>query len=232
MTKPPRWPWILGTIISILWMLVTWPMAINYRSLQSISTLYGIVICASLPTLIGISLLIYSIKPASRHWVPGLCGVLILVSTSYLTYGAVNSFYYIGKRSQSVKNIINLKIELLMYADDNNGYLPRASDWVGIIHSYGTDWRYFQCPTHPVPGRSGYGFNANLSGKKLAEIHDPQHTIMLFEAAIPGINPVGRTDKDVWSGAWDKPGVVMTVSGNIGGISRNKEGNEPPGLHW
>ncbi len=84
----------------------------------------------------------------------------------------------------------NLKIlheALSLYAERNEGRLPPVDNWCGAILGMAQELQQspdykgsmFQCPSSLETFESSYGFNAELGGKKLADL--PPETVMLFE---------------------------------------------------
>ena len=88
-------------------------------------------------------------------------------------------------------NVHALGIAMAEYQMEHGGRLPDASKWVDEIRPYVKDPRVFRCPADPTKGRTSYGMNANLSGKRDAEIADRSDTVLLYEAAQAGANPHG-----------------------------------------
>ncbi len=79
-----------------------------------------------------------------------------------------------------MNNLKQLSVGVHLYATENDGEFPTASEWGDLIAEYaGSDRELFRCPAGPE-GIYGYAFNRNLDGVKLHEV-DPQ-TVMIFEA--------------------------------------------------
>jgi hypothetical protein len=78
-----------------------------------------------------------------------------------------------------VKNVKQLNLAMLMYANDNKDTLPSANNWGDAINQYAGSPRVFQCPAARGVQRSHYAFNAKLAGLTLDKINPS--TVMLFE---------------------------------------------------
>ena len=77
-------------------------------------------------------------------------------------------------------NLKQLSLAAALYADENDGEFPTASEWGDLVAEYASsDRELFRCPAGPE-GIYGYAFNKNLDGLKLHEINS--QTVMIFEA--------------------------------------------------
>ena len=89
-------------------------------------------------------------------------------------------------------NMKQLSMAAALYADENDGEFPTASEWCDLVFDYaGSNQQIFRCPAAPEGIFYGYAFNRNLDGVKLHEV-DPQ-TVMIFEAD-GGWNETGVAD--------------------------------------
>jgi prepilin-type processing-associated H-X9-DG protein len=89
-------------------------------------------------------------------------------------------------------NLKQLSMVAALYANDNDGEFPAASEWCDLVFDYaGSNQQIFRCPDAPEGIFYGYAFNRNLDGAKLHQI-DPQ-TVMIFEAD-GGWNKTGGAD--------------------------------------
>lgn len=99
-----------------------------------------------------------------------------------------------------------LRDSILAYADDNDGKLPNAATWQDDVRSYFAkeskgnkqdkgpfetfqpdgDWG---CKHEG--GMTGIAFNSELSGKKVADIKDPEDTIVIYEVPAAKRNASG-----------------------------------------
>lgn len=104
-----------------------------------------------------------------------------------------------------------LGVALVEYASDHGGRLPDADRWVDEIYPYVKDRRVFRCPADPTKGRSSYGINVNLSGKRESDIEYLSNTVLLFECAHAGENPRGTADDLPSRGRHRYPGLWATA---------------------
>ncbi len=89
-------------------------------------------------------------------------------------------------------NLKQLSMATALYADENDGEFPTASEWCDLVFDYaGSNQQIFRCPAAPEGIFYGYAFNRNLDGVNLHEV-DPQ-TVMIFEAD-GGWNETGVAD--------------------------------------
>ena len=110
---------------------------------------------------------------------------------------AVPTYYYLSnqtnkKSAQCEANMTQIGQALLDYANANGGTLPSAKTWVQDLKLEG---EVLRCPAdhdkeHPV----SYAMNRNFSGKKLADIKDPQHAILIYESKSKEASPFGTGD--------------------------------------
>ena len=84
----------------------------------------------------------------------------------------------------------SLGYALLSYAEDNNGQLPNAKNWIAVAAQRTGEKPICNVDTDKAHS-SSYAMNANLSGKKLSEIKDPSHTILLYETTSKASTPFG-----------------------------------------
>jgi len=79
-----------------------------------------------------------------------------------------------------VNNLKQLGLAVRLYSGDNNDKFPLATNWCdAIMPQVGTS-RVFQCPGDASMLRSGYAYNAALSG--LAEADIAPDTVLFFES--------------------------------------------------
>jgi len=80
---------------------------------------------------------------------------------------------------------------IFVFANDHNGALPDASRWVEEITPYLSNPQVLRCPEDHSGAKCSYAMNAELSGKKLSEVPQPEFTVLIFETAHPGDSPSG-----------------------------------------
>jgi len=122
---------------------------------------------------------------------------------------AVPTYYYLStqtnkKSAQCEANMTEIGQALMEYASENGGVLPSARTWVQDLKLEGDILR---CPAdhdkeHPV----SYAMNAAFSGKKLADIKDPAHAILIYETTGKSASPFGG-DADMVKIGKDTTGV-------------------------
>jgi hypothetical protein len=120
----------------------------------------------------------------------GLFALLLLWGYGVMFRGEVLS-YKAQASMTCLSNTKQITLAILMYTDDNDERLPLANSWVDATTSYTKNGRIYQCPADFSEARSSYAFNANLSGKKLGDIKDPDKVVLIFETDNPGPNPSG-----------------------------------------
>ena len=87
-----------------------------------------------------------------------------------------------AKASICMAHLRQLSVGVVMYAEDNDGEFPTASEWGDLVVDYtGSDKQVFSCLAGPE-GIYGYAFNKNLDGLKMSEITSPGSMVTLFEA--------------------------------------------------
>ncbi len=93
-----------------------------------------------------------------------------------------------------VSHVKQLALALHLVAQENEGRLPKASEWTDEVSPHLSSQAVLHCPARPNQ-RISYAFNANLSGQELSTVHSS--TVLLFEA----------------DGAWNQSGDESDVIG-------------------
>lgn len=87
-----------------------------------------------------------------------------------------------ARQLSSLSNLRQIGLALVMYAQGHDGRLPNADTWVDDITPV---WEHvellFRDPSVPG-GQWNYAFNRALSGVKLADLKNPEATVMVFES--------------------------------------------------
>lgn len=81
-----------------------------------------------------------------------------------------------------MSNLKQLTSGLLMYAQDNDSYLPPAGNWHDGTFDYVKIESVYTCPTRRKLG-TGYAFNQVLSGRSTKQ-GDPEKVPLLFESSL------------------------------------------------
>jgi prepilin-type processing-associated H-X9-DG protein len=110
-----------------------------------------------------------------------------------------------------VNNLKQLGLAVRMYTVDNKDKFPPPETWCDAIQMNGGSPKVFQCVVAPDL-RSGYAFNARLSGKKADEVN-PQ-TVMIFESDA-GWNASGGPELMFKSSRHGKRFVVGFADGHV-----------------
>jgi hypothetical protein len=141
-------------------------------------------------------------KVRSRQWLNVFLALLFVFGP---VIWMVTAFNVMSRRTaatngQCSSHLNQLAVAFKSYARDHNGLLPDSATWVDDLSRYagsGPDKHdVFHCPADRAAGRSSYAMNRNLSGKRLQDIVDPAHMVLLYETKQSGLNPAG-TGKDV-----------------------------------
>jgi prepilin-type processing-associated H-X9-DG protein len=82
---------------------------------------------------------------------------------------------------QCMNNLHRLGSALQMYAADNNGRLPPATNWCDRLQPYVGASTPFQCALGDPGKRCHYAFNARLSGVELSQVKAPAQLVVFFE---------------------------------------------------
>jgi len=89
----------------------------------------------------------------------------------------------------SQTNVRQICLAMHLYSDENDGRLPPADNWPAALNEYIGNEKILKSPFAPHTGRS-YAMNANLNGRKIKDIKQPQRTVLIFEVE-PGSPPAG-----------------------------------------
>jgi hypothetical protein len=120
-----------------------------------------------------------------------------IIATPFLW--AAPTYYYLSsqtnkKSAQCETNMAQIAQAMTQYASENDGHLPNAKTWVQDLE---LSVDVLRCPAdhdkeHPV----SYAMNRNFSGKKLADIKEPQKAILVYESQSKEASPFG-TGEDI-----------------------------------
>jgi hypothetical protein len=95
-----------------------------------------------------------------------------------------------GMKAQCQSNLKQIAIAMLMYAKDNDGYLPPPERWKDALNSkYTKNEKIFMCPSTRTYARN-YAMNSALRGMRLKDIRNPERAVLVFESQ-PGDNAHG-----------------------------------------
>ena len=87
-------------------------------------------------------------------------------------------------RAQSIScmnNVRQLTLAVMIYANDNKGVLPPATNWCDAIQPNVGSPRTFQCLSGDQSQRSQYGLNARLAGLGDTNFVNPATLVLVFE---------------------------------------------------
>lgn len=89
-----------------------------------------------------------------------------------------------AKQALSQQHLQQLSIAVIQYEQDYDEKMPDAAHWVDELMPYvKKDVTVFHDPSLPASQKWGYSYNANLSGKRIAQLDDPTKTVVFFESA-------------------------------------------------
>ncbi|MHC4624719.1 MAG: phage holin family protein [Planctomycetota bacterium] len=82
-----------------------------------------------------------------------------------------------------MSNLHRLAVALNQYAKVHKDYLPGADRWCDLLMETDANLseNVFKCPA-AKDGPSTYAFNKALDGRRLSDVNDPAHVVLLFEA--------------------------------------------------
>lgn len=86
-----------------------------------------------------------------------------------------------ARQSSCLSNIKQLALATLQYAQDWDEVLPPAENWAEAILPYHKNTQIRLCPTDTSGQTISYAMVSRLGGMKLADIPDPQQTILIYE---------------------------------------------------
>jgi len=96
-----------------------------------------------------------------------------------------------AQQTSCLSNVKQICLGMLAYAQDyDEVFAARGLAWVDDVDPYIRNRQVLVCPSRPnLP--VGYALNEKLIKAKLAQIHRPAETILVFESNLGGNNPVG-----------------------------------------
>lgn len=87
-----------------------------------------------------------------------------------------------ARRSSCQSNLKQIAIGMELYAQDYDGYLPPPERWIDSLGSkYLKSPRILTCPTAGA-GDPDYAMNSSLKGKKLKDIKNLEHVVLVFDS--------------------------------------------------
>jgi hypothetical protein len=108
-----------------------------------------------------------------------------------VVYAIVSPFFYRPKYSRHYSCLSNHKqiaLGMIMYSNDYDDVLPRASRWMDDLVPY-TKNEYMFHDSGSVPDKAyGYAFRAKSSGLKLTTLPDPSKRDLTFDTTQEGRN--------------------------------------------
>jgi len=94
-------------------------------------------------------------------------------------------------RTMCRRNLLELGVVMLMYADDYDGMLPTASKWCDLLIEYGdVSKNHFFCPS-AKSGPCNYAMNRNVENIGQIYTIKARHDMVVLFETYPGWNQVG-----------------------------------------
>ncbi len=166
---------------------------------MAIASLVLGVLCLGLPGLIlGIIALVQIGKNPTRLRGQGLAlaGTIIsAISLLFVPFIAAILFPVFARardaaqETNCMNNLKQISIAVQMYTQDWDNAYPMAANWNEAIAPYTKNPKIMVCPKEDgtLPG---YAMNAQMDGKKSADVAMPSETALIFES-VPGVNQYG-----------------------------------------
>lgn len=82
-----------------------------------------------------------------------------------------------------LSNLSQLALAALIYAQDHDGRLPDADQWVDEIFPYAKNGEIFKCPAAPDL-EYGYAMNEALSGEQVQTLAAPAQAVLFFDSDL------------------------------------------------
>lgn len=127
-----------------------------------------------------------AIRAASKPWPSVLAAAAILLALALILVPTLRRAHDSALASRCLSNVRQNAAAMLLYAEENDGGLPAASDWMDRTARYapfGPDEpdSTYRCPAVPRGGY-GYAMAEQLGFARLGQIKDPGRQPMLFES--------------------------------------------------
>ena len=104
--------------------------------------------------------------------VGGLGLFFIIAILAAILLPAIGSAREHARMIQCVSNLKQIGVGLMMYAEDNHGFLPSHDDCrTALEQGYGLDAKLFECPRGDV-------YRFLVDGQKIRQVENPSRTIM------------------------------------------------------
>jgi prepilin-type N-terminal cleavage/methylation domain-containing protein/prepilin-type processing-associated H-X9-DG protein len=150
-----------------------------------------------------------------------------------------------AQKAQCLSNLHQVGLALLMYANENNDYIPRADAanthvWWKVLtpelggrHTNDVErMKVYKCPAFPNKEAwicyvvNGWGFKSpgDITGysldamTKLSQAQQPAETIYLADYEYPNPIVTNLTDNPGWNDVWQKPHIPYTITPGRGAV--------------
>lgn len=127
-----------------------------------------------------------AIRAPSKPWQGVLAAAAILLALALILTPALRRARDSALATRCLANVRQNAAAMLLYAEENDGGLPGAADWMDRTARYAPfgpddpDTTY-RCPAVPR-GRYGYAMAERLGFARVAQIKTPERQPMLFES--------------------------------------------------
>jgi hypothetical protein len=127
----------------------------------------------------------------------------------------------LSEQTECLSNLKQLALAVLMWAQDHDEVLPPAKDWGKELFPYLKNEEVFRCPA--VPGlECGYAYNADIAGRKLAEIADPAATVLFYESTLGQLDAADRGESQPRPGRHNGGNARAYVDGHGKWLAENQ----------
>lgn len=126
-----------------------------------------------------------------------------------------------SEQTECLSNLKQLALAVLMWAQDHDEVLPPAKDWGKELYPYLKNEELFRCPA-AADLQGGYAYNADIAGRKLAEIADPAATVLFYESTLGQLDAADRGESQPRPGRHNGGNARAYVDGHVKWLGENQ----------
>lgn len=126
----------------------------------------------------------------------GVCGCAGVGILAAILFPVFQSAKVAATRTQALTNVKQSALGLIMYAADNNEFLPPGNQWMDKSAQYVKNQDAFESPAVVKldPSAYGFAFRKEISGIDSMRIMAPNETAMVFDSTLTSRNAMSGID--------------------------------------
>ena len=173
-----------------------WAVAVYMIAKAGIHTKADIIYLPPLLALTPPMALFAGAFTGAKGWATKVAGLFMLMAAVGITYRILQPYWAVAQQFQVKEsmaelergktcpdNLRQLHKAALLYADEYDGMLPPADNWVELIKKNVPEDSQLHCPSVHGVNEYGYAMNPSLGGKRWQEVKDAAHTPLFYDSS-------------------------------------------------